>query len=135
MADEIDPAFAKLEALAHQIYTTLSSTEEADFDQRLAAACPFRIDILPASIMGHTLRRYDLHRARLLLHRILPLPSRRFQILLQMILQTWREELAAALPSSLQTDAQRSAQALMLAANHVAGGRVDAQGAGAPSHG
>ena len=68
----LDSIFPALEALAEDIGQTFNPLQGEDFDTALRAACPFKIDVLPAAIMGHTLRRYDLHRRRLLLHRALP---------------------------------------------------------------
>ena len=121
LADQLEPAFARLEALAREIGRALGAVEAAAFDKTLAEACPFSIDILPVAIMGHTLRRYDLHRRRLLLHRALPPASRRFQTLVQLLLQGHREALDAALPTLLRKDEDTLMAARLQAANHVAG--------------
>ncbi|PPR70290.1 MAG: HTH-type transcriptional regulator RamB, partial [Alphaproteobacteria bacterium MarineAlpha1_Bin1] len=40
--------------------------------------------VMPVDIMGETLRRYDFHRSRVLLSEILAMPSRKFQLAVQL---------------------------------------------------
>ena len=87
--DAQPPYCTDLEALAETLRTNMG-LQQADLaetlDAPIQALCPFSIQIFPARIMGTTLRRYDRHGRRLLLNRLLPNGSRRFQILLQYIL-------------------------------------------------
>lgn len=122
------PYFADLEELAETLRADMN-LRQADLaealDAPLKALCPFTIQVFPARIMGTTLRRYDMHGRRLLLNRLLPSGSRRFQTLMQYILnqhgplldrlvrdQEWRFEAAQA-ASRIQLAAYAAAAVLM----------------------
>ncbi len=126
--DARQPYFADLEDLAETLRADMA-LRQADLaealDAPLKALCPFTIQVFPARIMGTTLRRYDMHGRRLLLNRLLPSGSRRFQILMQYILnqhgplldrmvrdQTWTFEAAQA-ASRIQLAAYAAAAVLM----------------------
>ena len=78
--------FPALEDLAAQIREDLDIRVQ-DRGEAVAAkileASPFEAQVVPARIMGATLRRHDFHGRRLLLNQALSPASRRFQVLSQ----------------------------------------------------
>ena len=81
--------FAEIEDLADQVRDDLGITVqergEAVVD-KIVSASSFALQVLPARVMGLTLRRYDFHGRRLLLNQCLSPASRRFQIGVQFYL-------------------------------------------------